>query len=278
MSASSGKVALANVAEPWMRRERFRASCRTHASWISSRMVPIMLKAGRSSADRCVDRRAVTAGARTRTTTATTSRRRRATGLVPRNRHRSRTSAASRTQPLRSPPANPIMTVTQPAGIHLSLAGFDDSASTSGTRPGNGIASVIVSGGQSTTKATYSVTLQAGFYGMARFTASLSDGTNPAVAQGQHRGHSRRASTVRRSSSLLRIRSRACQDSTPFTVNLTGNDDHNAYNGLRSAGTDSGDNQRRPGNGERQIHRDVRPAFNGTATFTASLTDGVNPW
>lgn len=82
-------------------------------------------------------------------------------------------------------PANPITTVQQDAApFTVSLSGSDDNnAFTWSATAGVGIASVTVASGQGTNTVGYQVTLQAGFTGTASFTATLSDGINPAVNQ-----------------------------------------------------------------------------------------------
>jgi endonuclease G len=79
--------------------------------------------------------------------------------------------------------ANPVTTVDQDAApFQVSLSGLDDKAVyTWSAIAGAGVSNAAVSGGQGTANVTYTVTLQPGFSGTATFTASLSDGVNPAV-------------------------------------------------------------------------------------------------
>jgi DNA/RNA endonuclease G (NUC1)/fibronectin type 3 domain-containing protein len=207
-----------------------------------------------------------------------------ATGLVP----RTLASAANvcgvtiNHSPSINPPSNPIMTVTQPVGTFtLSLAGFDDGGVYSwSATAGTGIASVSVSAGQSTANATFSVTLQPGFYGTASFTASLSDGANPPVTALVNIKVNPDLSVD--SPPLITAPANpiasVAQDSTPFTVSLSGNDDRNVYTWSATAGTGISSVIVSAGAGTANVTFTVTlvAAFNGAATFTASLSDGVN--
>ncbi|HVE69777.1 MAG TPA: DNA/RNA non-specific endonuclease [Thermoanaerobaculia bacterium] len=82
-------------------------------------------------------------------------------------------------------PANPIATVAQDAApFTVTVFGADDNGvfNWSGIA-GTGVASAVISAGQGTNSATFTVTLQAGFSGTATFTANLSDNFNAAVTQ-----------------------------------------------------------------------------------------------
>jgi endonuclease G len=82
-------------------------------------------------------------------------------------------------------PANPIATVMQDsAAFTVQIFGSDDNGvfNWSGIS-GSGIASAVVSAGQGTNAATYTVTLSPGFSGTATFTASLTDNFNAAVTR-----------------------------------------------------------------------------------------------
>lgn len=81
--------------------------------------------------------------------------------------------------------ANPIATVAQDAApFTVSLSGSDDNNVFNwSAAAGAGISSAIVTGGQGTANATYTVTLQAGYSGTATLTAILSDNVNPNVTR-----------------------------------------------------------------------------------------------
>ncbi|HEX8173323.1 MAG TPA: DNA/RNA non-specific endonuclease [Thermoanaerobaculia bacterium] len=83
-------------------------------------------------------------------------------------------------------PANPITTVTENAApFTVSLSGSDDNGVYNwSASAGSGVSAVVVSGGQGTSSATYTVTLQSGYNGTASFTATLSDGVNASVSRG----------------------------------------------------------------------------------------------
>jgi endonuclease G len=85
-----------------------------------------------------------------------------------------------------SAPANPAATVAQDAApFTVTLNGSDDGAVYNwSATPGTGVSAVTVSAGQGTPGAIFNVTLEAGYNGMASFTASLSDNFNAAVTQG----------------------------------------------------------------------------------------------
>ncbi len=180
-------------------------------------------------------------------------------------------------------PSNPIATVAQnAAAFTASLTGSDDRGIYVWSAvPVNGIASVTVAGGQSTTTVTYSVTLQAGFYGTATFTALLSDGINPAVAQAVNidvtptPGVDNPPLIVPPADPITTVN----QNAAPFTVNVTGTDDHNAYQWSASSGTGIDSVTIAAGQGTATVSYNVtvRSGFSGTATFTTSLSDGVNP-
>lgn len=83
------------------------------------------------------------------------------------------------------PPLDPIVTVAQDeAPFMVSLSGTDDNDIFNwSASEGSGVSAVAVTGGQGSSTATLTVTLQAGFSGTASFTASLSDGFNGPVTQ-----------------------------------------------------------------------------------------------
>ena len=82
-------------------------------------------------------------------------------------------------------PANPIATVMQDsAPFTVTIFGADDNGVFNwSATAGSGVASAVVSAGQGTNGATYTVTLTPGFSGTATFTASLTDNFNAAVTQ-----------------------------------------------------------------------------------------------
>ncbi len=82
-------------------------------------------------------------------------------------------------------PANPIATVAQDAApFTVQVFGSDDNGVFNwSATTGSGVASAVVSAGQGTNAATYTVTLTSGFSGTATFTARLSDNFNAAVTQ-----------------------------------------------------------------------------------------------
>lgn len=74
-------------------------------------------------------------------------------------------------------PANPIATVAQDAApFAVNLSGSDDNNVFNWSATAGAGVSSVVSGGQGTATAAFTVTLQPGFSGTANFTASLSDG------------------------------------------------------------------------------------------------------
>lgn len=81
--------------------------------------------------------------------------------------------------------ANPIATVAQDAApFVVSLSGADDNAVYNWSAgAGTGVSAVAVSGGQGTSSAAFTVTLQPGFSGTAAFTALLSDNVNAPATQ-----------------------------------------------------------------------------------------------
>ena len=87
--------------------------------------------------------------------------------------------------PTITPPANPIVTVEQNAPpFTVALNGNDDNGVYNwSVTPGTGVSLVSVTGGQGTSHATFTVTLQGGFSGTATFTASLSDNVNAPATQ-----------------------------------------------------------------------------------------------
>jgi DNA/RNA endonuclease G (NUC1) len=91
------------------------------------------------------------------------------------------TSTVSNDPPVITAFANPVTTKAQDAApFQLSFSGSDDNNIYNwSATPGTGISSAVVSAGQGTASATYTVTLQPGFSGTAAFTVNLSDTVNP---------------------------------------------------------------------------------------------------
>ena len=149
--------------------------------------------------------------------------------------------ALSNNPPSINAPANPAATVTEnaaPFGVNLS--GNDDGGVyTWSANPGAGVASVTVSSGQSTSSVTYSVTLQTNFTGTASFTATLSDNVYAPVSrtvniQVNAPVGTDNAPTINPPANPITT---VAQEAPPFTVGLTGNDDHGVYNWSATPGT-----------------------------------------
>jgi len=184
--------------------------------------------------------------------------------------------------PTITPPADPIASVAQDAApFTVNLTGSDDGgvynwSATAGT----GIQTVTVSGGQSTPNVTYQVTLVTGFNGTATFTATLSDGINPAVNQTVHvqvtaAGGNNPPVITPPANPITTV----AQDPPPFTVNLSGTDDGGIFNWTATPGTGVASVNVTGGQGTASVTYTValNAGFNGTATFTATLSDNVNP-
>ncbi|HXH92718.1 MAG TPA: DNA/RNA non-specific endonuclease, partial [Thermoanaerobaculia bacterium] len=184
--------------------------------------------------------------------------------------------------PAITPPANPIASVAQDAApFTVNLSGTDDGGVYQWTAtPGTGLQSVTVSGGQGTTTVTYTVTLTAGFSGTATFTASLSDGINAAVTQLVNiqvtgTGGNNPPLITPPANPITTV----AQDPAPFTVNVSGTDDGGIFNWTATPGTGVASVNVTGGQGTATVTYTValNAGFNGTATFTASLSDNVNP-
>ncbi len=191
--------------------------------------------------------------------------------------------ALSNNPPAINAPANPAATVTEnaaPFGVNLS--GNDDGGVYSwSATPGAGVASVTVSSGQSTSSVTYSVTLQTNFTGTASFTATLSDNVNAPVSrtvniQVNAPVGTDNAPTINPPANPITT---VAQEAPPFTVGLTGNDDHGVYNWSATPGTGVASVNVTGGQSTGTVTYTVlvQSGFNGTATFTATLSDNVNP-
>ncbi len=181
-----------------------------------------------------------------------------------------------------TPPANPIASVAQDAApFTVSVSGSDDGgvynwSATAGT----GVQSVNVTSGNATPTATFTVTLVTGFSGTATFTASLSDGINAAATQAVHiqvtsTGGNNPPLITPPASPITTV----AQDPAPFTVNLSGTDDGGVYNWSAIPGTGVASVNVTGGQGTATVTYTValNSGFNGTANFTASLSDNVNP-
>jgi DNA/RNA endonuclease G (NUC1) len=181
-----------------------------------------------------------------------------------------------------TPPANPIASVAQDAApFTVNLTGSDDGGVYNwSATPGTGLQSVSVTGGQGTATATFTVTLTAGFNGTATFTASLSDGVNSAVTQLVHIqvtgvGGNNPPIITPPANPITTV----AQDPAPFTVNVSGSDDGAVFNWSATPGTGVASVSATGGQGTSTVTYTValNAGFNGTATFTATLSDNVNP-
>jgi len=184
--------------------------------------------------------------------------------------------------PTITPPADPIASVAQDAApFTVNLAGNDDGGVYNWTATaGTGIQNVVVSNGQSTPNVTYTVTLVAGFNGTATFTATLSDGINPAVNQTVHvqvtaAGGNNPPVITPPANPITTV----AQDPPPFTVNVSGTDDGGIFNWSATPGTGVASVNVTGGQGTATVTYTValNAGFNGTASFTATLSDNVNP-
>jgi DNA/RNA endonuclease G (NUC1) len=190
-------------------------------------------------------------------------------------------SCDSNAAPTITAPANPAATVSQDAApFTIALTGSDDSGPYNwSATPGTGIASVTVGAGQGTPNATFQVTLTAGFSGSATFTASLSDGT---LSASQAVNISVTPLVANDAPAIAPIANpvlTVAQDAAPFTIQLSGSDDNDVFNwsatngaGVSSAVVTSGQ-----GTANATYTVALQPGFSGTASFTARLSDNVNP-
>ncbi|MDQ3906899.1 MAG: Ig-like domain-containing protein, partial [Acidobacteriota bacterium] len=123
--------------------------------------------------------------------------------------------------------------------------------------------------------------LQTGFSGTATFTALLSDGVNtPATAQAVNITVNppvvvNNPPTITAPANPI---ASVTRDSAPFNVSLTGADDHSVFNWSATAGAGVSSVSVSAGQGTSHVTYSValQGGFTGTATFTASLSDGVN--
>ena len=178
-------------------------------------------------------------------------------------------------------PADPIATVGQDAApFTVSLSGADDGgiynwSATGGT----GIQSVTVTGGQGTANVEYTVTLIGGFNGTAAFTASLSDNVNAAATQIVHiTVNSPTVNDPPSISAPANPIATVTRDAAPFTVDLTGSDDHGVYDWSATSGTGIASVAVTSGGNTNSATFTVTLAsgFTGLASFSASLSDTVN--
>jgi len=177
--------------------------------------------------------------------------------------------------------ANPIATVNQDAApFNVGLTGSDDGGIYQwSATAGAGIASVSVAAGQSTSNVSYLVTLQAGFAGTASFTASLSDSVNPAVTRVVNVAVN--GATPNNPPSIINPPNPAttvAQDAAPFTVAISGSDDNSIYQWSATAGIGVTTVAVGGGQGSANVTFTVslQAGFSGTASITATLSDGVN--
>ena len=200
---------------------------------------------------------------------------------APRNTATPLTGPCGNTAPVINTPANPITTVLQNAApFNVSLSGSDDNNIFNwGATAGTGVASVTVASGQGTANITYTVTLVANFTGTATFTATLSDGVNPTVNKAVN--ITVNAVVINNPPTITPPANPITtveQDAPAFTVALNGNDDNAVYNWSAIPGT--GVSLVSVTAGQATNHATftvtLQGGFNGTATFTAQLSDNVN--
>jgi DNA/RNA endonuclease G (NUC1) len=192
------------------------------------------------------------------------------------------THSCTDSAPTITAPANPATTVNQDAApFNVNLSGSDDGGIYNwSATPGAGVSAVSIASGQGTANITYTVTLQAGFSGTAKFTAALSDNVNAPATQLVNINVApvviaNNAPTINAPANPAAT---VTQDSAPFGVSLTGNDDGGIYNWNATAGTGVSSAVVTGGQGTPNVTYTVTlsSGFSGTATFTASLSDGVN--
>jgi DNA/RNA endonuclease G (NUC1) len=186
--------------------------------------------------------------------------------------------------PVITTPANPIATVAENASpFTVNVSGTDEGGIYNwSATPGNGVASVTITAGQGTSTVTYSVTLQTNYYGTATFTALLSDNYNPTASQAVNISVTR-DTNINHPPTITApndpATSVAKDTATAVNINLTGNDDNGIYNWSVTAGTGINSVTVTSGQGTATatFSATIQSGFIGTATFTASLSDNVNP-
>jgi len=191
--------------------------------------------------------------------------------------------ALSNNPPSINAPANPAATVLENAApFGVNITGNDDGGVYNwSATPGNGITSVNVTSGQGTSSVTFTVTLATNFTGTASFTAALTDNVNLPVSrtvniQVNAPVGTDNPPTINPPANPITT---VAQEAPPFTVGLTGNDDHGAYNWSATPGTGVATVNVTGGQSTGTVTYTVlvQSGFNGTATFTATLSDNVNP-
>ena len=183
--------------------------------------------------------------------------------------------------PVINAPANPIATVDQDsAPFTVTLTGSDDGGVYAwSATAGSGIASVNVTAGQGTPNVTYTVALQAGFSGVASFTAALSDTVNAAAMTTVNIGVTSAIPNDAPSiEAFANPVATVAQDAAPFHVSLSGLDDNGIFNWSATPGDGVLNASVASGQGTANVTYSVTlvPGFSGTATFTAALSDNVN--
>ena len=183
--------------------------------------------------------------------------------------------------PVINAPANPIAAVlSNAAPFNVSLSGSDDNNIFAwSATPGLGVSTVTVASGQGTANITYTVTLVSNFTGTATFTATLTDNVNTPVNQTVNITVT--AAPVNNPPTITPPANPITtveQNAPNFTVALNGNDDGGIYNWAASAGTGVSLVSVSAGQGTNHATFTVtlQGGFNGTAQFTASLSDNVN--
>ena len=204
-------------------------------------------------------------------------------GLVPRTSATAAQSCGVVTDaaPTITAPANPIATVIQNAApFNVGLTGSDDNSVYNwSATAGSGVSAVSVSAGQGTPNVTYNVTIQAGFTGTATFTASLSDNVNPSATRAVNIQVNPLAANNPPSITLpANPIATVAENAAAFTVGLTGSDDNGVFNWSASPGTGVSAVAVTAGQSTSSVTYSVtlQGGFNGTASFTATLSDNVN--
>ncbi|HEX2120183.1 MAG TPA: DNA/RNA non-specific endonuclease, partial [Thermoanaerobaculia bacterium] len=202
-------------------------------------------------------------------------------GLIPRTSASAPHSCGAVNQaPTITAPANPAATVTQDdAPFIVNLTGNDDDGVYNwSATAGSGVSSVNVTAGQGSANVTFTVSLLAGFNGTATFTASLSDNVNPAVTTAVNiQVNSLIANDPPSISAPADPIATVAQDAAPFAVSLSGSDDNNVFiwSALAGSGVSNVAVSGGQGTSSAAFTVTLQPGFSGTASFTASLSDGV---
>ncbi|HEX7152518.1 MAG TPA: DNA/RNA non-specific endonuclease [Thermoanaerobaculia bacterium] len=210
-------------------------------------------------------------------TVATTS-----SGLIPRNNFTAANPCGNVNQaPVIAATPNPVATVAPGSAFNVSVSGSDDNNIFHwSVTPGTGVSNVIVSAGQSTATGTFTVSIAPAFSGTATFTVFLSDNINPAVSRTLNvqvtAGPVNAAPSITNPANPIAT---VAQNAAPFTVSLTGADDGGIYNWSAFAGTGISSVVVTNGQGTSAVTYTVtlNAGFNGTASFSAFLSDNFNP-